>query len=494
MSSTLSNISSINNHHLVKQERKNNKLAVHRLSAEVLSRIMLIGVESDRRVRCWGSRKVGSQQIASHVCRYWRIVATNTPMLWTFVHIASIVPSYRDVLYLIRAGPTAPLDIAIDLTSNNMKLILLSGMMRAITSQGAQTTRWRSLLVCIDKKSSAILSGLLEWLGQNPVPSLQRLYFDFGCNKDSSGSHWPSAATTSPNDIISANARAYLMSLSSNLLCYELALPSAYTFGLTRDMFTNLRELTIISHKIMPNELSDLLLSNPQLEYLCLSTADDRIPRRPFHSLTQPDTSTIRRTVAPSLCSLFIGSDNDVNWALRVLMTIEATGLQDFALKCDTCNSEDLRRVVTYITTGVRPSYSMGTNACPIFPSLQSLDLSRFTCDRDQFINLVSSYPELPHIALKGKQIQWLNEASSIFHQLESLGVLGIPAYADSVKKFISRQEAAGHPIKEAPRLMLNSPFAPPGYMYSKYEYDVIGDLQNLRGRSTNIWRVAAQF
>ncbi|KAH7326870.1 hypothetical protein B0J17DRAFT_722798 [Rhizoctonia solani] len=189
-----SSIYPVRNNNLATPEKskKNSDIAANRLPPEVLSRIMLIGVESDRRVWKWGSRKLESQETASHVCRYWRDVASNTLMLWTFIRFAINIPTQRNILYLRRTGSTAPLDITIDLRLTVEPLhwekeksdrdAFLSGIHEALTAQDVQDARWRSLLVHTYRLAGDTSSDLTSCLGQlqRVVPNLQGLRFDYG--------------------------------------------------------------------------------------------------------------------------------------------------------------------------------------------------------------------------------------------------------------------------------------------------------------------------
>ncbi|KDN47792.1 hypothetical protein RSAG8_03212, partial [Rhizoctonia solani AG-8 WAC10335] len=483
------------------RKRGNSKLEIDRLPPKVLSRIMLIGVQSDQRVWRWGPRSIGSQQIASHVCRHWRNIALNTPSLWTFVHTGPTIPSDHTALYLSRAGSIDPLDIALDLSSpfhiydpadseNHDRVLFdkqgdscdlsknLSGILNLLNTHGAEASRWRSLLVRTEELGGRELSSLIECIGQHPVPNLQRLHLG----------HYRTTFTRMllDDDIdystgqISEGTRAFLESLSSNLLCLELKISYPYTFGSTW-AFTKLKTLTIVSYKLGYFHLADLLLANPQLEYLCLN----------------------RPIVAPSLRSLSIHTPNRADRARQIIAAIEATGLHTFALKCAPKRPEGLRSLVAYIIAGRGPADHTGSGGRPIFPSLQSLDLSRFLCTREQTKDLVSSFPELTRLVVREQQLLWLNETPLKLSRLKTLGVLGSPARAAAVMNSPSHRGFASSPIKDVEAkggrlklstaqhkifgLVLSRSFVAPEYEYYRYEDDImVGDLQSLETRSAS--------
>ncbi|CAE6427223.1 unnamed protein product [Rhizoctonia solani] len=503
---------------LLERKKKNDELIVNRLPHEVLSRIMLIGVESDHIIWRWGSRNIQSQQNASHVCSHWRAVAISAPLLWTFIHITSSVPSEYVALYLTRAGSTALLEIAIDLLSAidahkyNMDQSgvnvdqkyahtlfgVFFDILGTLGTQGAQTIRWRSLLVRINQLYAPVLPYLISGLATSPVPNLQQLRFDYHGD-----AHWDGFRQFGVERSEGWNSEG--TSLSSSLHCLELVLPYSYEFGSTW-VFTKLKELTIISSYLNPSGLSNLLLSNLQLESLCLgdgnSSRFDRIP------LVNPELRSGRCTEMPSLRSLSIHTYNDASWALRILTVIRATGLRRLSLKYAVEDYEDVQNLVTYIQTGfdlTNPMIGSVSGHQSIYPSAQSLDISYFMCHKVQWVMLVSSFPELTHLVVREQQFILMNESLWLFPQLEYLGVMDLPVHAEVLLNYLPRRvDACGLPIKEVKaqggRLRLRAsqpdplglaehhPSVPPAYEYY-YQYDedtTMGDLQSLERQSAS--------
>ncbi|CAE6450563.1 unnamed protein product [Rhizoctonia solani] len=516
--------SSHKNDTISERKQSNGKLMINRLPSEVLSRIMFIGVHSDQRVWRWGPRKMGSQQIASHVCSRWRDVAIHTPELWTFIHIGSTIPSDHSAIYLSRAGSIDLLDVAIDLSSpfgiydpadpeqhdqvlffkqgDSRELFQeLSGILNLLTAHGAETSRWRSLLIRTEELGGQELSSLIECFGQCSVPNLQRLYL--GHYRTTFGRMLLDDDIDHSTGQISEGARTFFESLSSNLLCLELELSFPYIFESTWT-FTKLKTLTIVSYKLGYFQLATLLLNNPQLEHLCLS--DDDEPRSIVRSQTGSDRFPLadQRIFAPSLRSLSIHTKNRAIRARQILAAIEAAGLHSFALKCIPKDPKHIQSLVTYITLGPDDhTESPGLGGSSIFPSLQCLDISHFACTRNQTSDLVSAFPELTHLVVGEQQLLWLGETPSKIPEDQTLGVLGLTGRAKAAMDFLSRRAPASNPIKEVKAkggrlklsvtrhkklgLALSCLFDSPAYEHYQCDEDVtIGDLQSLERRSAS--------
>ncbi|CAE6542267.1 unnamed protein product [Rhizoctonia solani] len=516
----------------VSRKKNNNQLAIGLLPPKVLSHIMFLGVQSDQRAWRWEPRNIGSQQIASHVCRHWRDVALNTQNLWTFIHVGASIPNEHTALYLARAGPTELLDVAIDLSSpsplydptdrenhdrifnssqgDSEKLSKnLKGILELFTTHGAEPSRWRSLLVRTEELGGQELSSLIECIGQHPVPNLQRLYLGHYRTTFTRMLIGDKIGYLTCN--ITDDARTFIESLSSSLLCLELELSCvySYTFGSTC-AFAKLKTLTIVSYKLGHFQLREIFSASPQLESLCLSDDDEprstRNVNRPTLA-TDPEIFPLAspRIAAPSLRSLSIHTEHRPARARQILAAIEATKLHSFSLKCTPKHLDEPHTLslVAYIIGKPEDPTNTSSSGRPIFPSLQSLDISLFGCTKQQTQDLVSSFPELTRLVVGKQQLAWLGETFFLkLPRLETLGVLGLPARAKAVTDFLSHRAFASNPIKEvearASRLTLSSKTqhkrrglipgllsAAPTYEYYQCEDDTItSDLQSLERRS----------
>ncbi|CAE6490521.1 unnamed protein product [Rhizoctonia solani] len=481
---------------------RENKPAINQLPPEVLSCIMLIGVESDGRVWRWESPGVGSQQVAAQVCRYWHHVAISTPGLWTFIHIKTVLLKHPISLYLFRAGPSALLDIVIDMPSQShlhdqdgesFRHILCS-----LATLGASSDRWRTLFIRPHKDHSKIYSGLANFFHQNSASSLQRLRLDSSKGTDTSFRIHGPIGNTGTRD--SEDFRASGPSLT-NLRCLEVILRS---YGptvpptLARE-FTKLTTLSI-TYKLDQTELSNILLSNPYLESLQLD--EDKDYSFSDISLQQSSINLVRHATAPALRSLFIHTKGGASWVLRMVTAIKAPALHQFSFGCADHHPEDLHCLVTYITTGILPSHLTDSDSGrgPIYSSLQNLDVSGFACQKKDFETLISSFPHLTHLSVCWKTVRrWdMNEAPRLLSNLQRLGFPDFPVTDTILMSFLSRGIEIAAPIKEigvrGGRLRLRTtPHKPPdfeigrpwvnlGYEYYQYEDGIIrGDLQSLQ-------------
>ncbi|KAH7326873.1 hypothetical protein B0J17DRAFT_632813 [Rhizoctonia solani] len=418
-----------------KQRKKANKIIINQLPPEILSYIMLFGVESDRRVWSWDTSTIGSQWVASQVCRHWRDVAINTPFLWTFVPIRNALLSDYTSLKLTRAGSTALLDIAVDMACPEGYRIntdggLFSRILYFLITHGAESYRWKALLIRSGVDQSQTLTDLAAFTGQHSVPNLQRLCFD--CSKRADETQESRSSQISFGSL--SNLR-YLELISS---------PHDHSF-LSVQSFTKLTTLAIVSYGLDSARLSNVILSNPQLETLRLKDGNRSLGHR-FANI-----SHINRIKAPSLRWLLIQTGSNPSWALCMAITIHAPGLHHFALRCGSIHPDRLQRLMAYITTGVRsPNLTKSDSAGnSIYPSLRSLDICRISCQKDTFQSLISSFLHLTHLTAGIEQVGWMHEAPWMLPKLRYLGAHGLPAKNDAIMGLLSRRGDIGIPINE---------------------------------------------
>ncbi|CAE6452042.1 unnamed protein product, partial [Rhizoctonia solani] len=267
---------------LLKRKKKNSELTINRLPHEILSHILLIGTEFDRKVWRWESENPQSQHVASHVCSHWREVAVGTPSLWTFIHVLGPPDKYT-ILYITRSGD-APLDILIDMFTlvpypnfpydPTLNIGPTSDVLQFLVNHGAAVHRWRSLFARIPE--SDLVPVFINFLNNNSPRWLQLLRFECASwifPRDDNNEVFLVGTSEGTRKAYDKSSTLFGSSLPS-LRELELVSMSASYVHIPKSI-TAIRALLTLS--ISPSapysiDLVNLLSSNPQLESLHLQS------------------------------------------------------------------------------------------------------------------------------------------------------------------------------------------------------------------------------
>ena len=152
--------------------------SISSLPPELLAVIFELALLSKRRVQY----KLPFEVVLSHVCSFWRAVATTTPSLWTKIDIYS---SRSDCAasYLQRSAQML-LDIRVDIYNADKRILIKSGRKRNDLIQSIVKTllphihRARSLFLLSCFELTAL--SLLSYFYNSVAPHLQRLRMNIG--------------------------------------------------------------------------------------------------------------------------------------------------------------------------------------------------------------------------------------------------------------------------------------------------------------------------
>ena len=148
------------------------------LPPEILAAIFVCA-RPTRRLR----RKIAFEVTLSHVCMQWRGIALTTPALWTTIDISSTISLSWVPVYLQRSGDGIPLDIRVDIYTEDRfvrrRASKNTAIVQAITDLiSLHIGRCRSLLVFTFHEETACL--ILTRLRNVAAPLLERLRINAG--------------------------------------------------------------------------------------------------------------------------------------------------------------------------------------------------------------------------------------------------------------------------------------------------------------------------
>lgn len=437
------------------RKARNNEQGVNKLPSDILSYVFAIGEEVERSVRQWRvsneTKYIGFQELSSQVCSHWREVAIHGPRLWSYIHITR-PPGQIVSLYVCRAGPTIPLDIELDMSEeywdrteidpedHTSQTQHIPHVLNFLSTHGAKVNRWKSLRVSATRYEALV--PLMDLLNAEQAPSLRFLswerrlsksFYQVDETKFGSDEFWAFSKTSLPR----------LRSLNSRGLPLHALFrgPSVGLTGLTKLSLTpgnTLFDLTA---------LRDLLSASPQLKSLFLDTG---LLYHQYHI-----DPIAPRVCLPALCSLQIFAFRQAPWILRLLQMLDLPGLHELTLDFPTRTSTNPiwrdDQIATYITGKVSPHdlttiSTSGLTSSPIYPSLRTLDISRYTCSKKELIDLFSALPLIVQLGISGSQAASLGKAPCV---LPNLVTLKFSRFVyPHLGHVLQCRERAGFPIK----------------------------------------------
>ncbi|CAE6423600.1 unnamed protein product [Rhizoctonia solani] len=376
------------------EPNKDAYLPINHLPLELLSYIfVLCGESADGEV----DKVTSIQVVAPSVCHHWRKVALGTPTLWTKIQIVKPVPCERTALFLKRAGPTVPLDIAILITTPHNrqkgnkieKLQTYSKRARKtlefILEHGGYPSRWRSLELGTNVFIS--YSILIDFLSKASLSSLERLEFMFfGPSPDHPDDgesyfdvYFDKTAPKSMFTTLPPHLRSVLLE----------GVMGRHLFGdISRPQLVGLTSIEIIFDAWHPstNHIYSMLAASPRLTTLRLNSGniDSEEDRDTMITKTSP-SSTITLSYLRSLSLMHI--KNPV-WSLSVIQIFKAPALQHLDLSF-WANPDASQLLVDYISHEI-------TQSTPYFPITLS-EVSFFTVmeEKPDLEPLLSAYPNI---------------------------------------------------------------------------------------------------
>ncbi|KAH7325435.1 hypothetical protein B0J17DRAFT_722899 [Rhizoctonia solani] len=264
---------------IAKKKKQPFNHGVHKLPSELLLRIFQTGAEIDRATLTKDSCHIGMQDTIT-VCRYWREIAINCPMLWTHIHITRPGPYHLASLYLTRAGASTLLDITIEMgrrwcgdlsqfagyASWSRHFEPAGELINFLGSQGAAVSRWKSLSV--RAPDIAVLLTFLGLLSAEASPALRFLSCKLSHDKHLIARRYITNLEAHDNGALQLSP--FVVSrIEFDYLSWTRVfdLPSPVFSGITELKFTSCPSWCSSS------QIQELLLLNPQLEVLSVGTS-----------------------------------------------------------------------------------------------------------------------------------------------------------------------------------------------------------------------------
>ncbi|CAE6539510.1 unnamed protein product [Rhizoctonia solani] len=375
-----------------KREQDNNNIRINRLPTEILSRIFEIGEDMDQDKGEDDRNNYGPvqfQELVAQVCRKWRTVVINMPMLWTYIHISGPKSFDSALAFIERSGQTIPLEIEIDLPEHlysdsdswsedsddqEFETKFAQEALEFLVSKGAKSSRWARLAIWFEKPKA--LFTVIDFLIDAPLDSLRKLSLVNTFIDPMTIEDYVLEAMRDRNLPRSSLFRNSPPSLQELEL---VGIPSGFFFGKENlSLISNLTHLELGLTLSLPPlmGLHVLLVQNPRLESLCLDTGNTEL------TFFEPENITEIRVAMPLLRRFSLQEPISVGWGFSVIQMIDAPGLEAFALNLD--QSQTIPDAIPFhiaygkeIASGEnRPDTIFPRH--PIYPALKHLALGPF--------------------------------------------------------------------------------------------------------------------
>ncbi|CAE6462214.1 unnamed protein product [Rhizoctonia solani] len=349
------------------------RVGINRLPPEVLSEVFVI---CDR---TWspfdGYWTVFAPQTAA--CRHWRKVAIDTTALWTRVTLLDRPPWDFSKLCLLRSGPTALLDIDINMNEsfwvNTEEGTLHECVQRAkdafafIIKHGGVPSRWRSFAILID--TFLVQLATIDVLQQSVFPSLTSLEMQF-----TGPYEFDDEDEFELVEHIQSQPKLLFQEPPPQLRSVKLqGVPVPYLFGhRAHPQLVSLTHLELRFEGLYPRltDLNKMLSANLNLESLRLNSETIGQP-------LQLELKILPQVRLPRLKALAFINVASQLWTLHAIKMLDAPNVTAFELILGTLSYESHREyagiqtLIGHITGDVNQE-----TPTPRFPALTSLTLA----------------------------------------------------------------------------------------------------------------------
>ncbi|KAH7339116.1 hypothetical protein B0J17DRAFT_659864 [Rhizoctonia solani] len=381
------------------------RVGINRLPPEILSAIFVACDRIWRHHEEPGWDKSKCRAILSTICSYWRKVAIDTTALWTRIVLSLYPPWHFTKICLTRAGPTALLDIELnmeidiycDTESNEEKnLDRLVGTaedaLAFIANYGGGPSRWRTL----SSKTNVFLVQLavMKLFGKYLSPSLtsvemqRRGTFEFGYDDQ----YRLNSEVKSEPKMLFREPPLVLRSIKLR------GVPGTYLFGHSRPQFVALTHLELCFEIFHPKlaDFHKLLAANPRLETIRLSSRSTFDPV----IIDEGRLPSIYLPQLRSLSFILVAS----SWTLRTIMMLDVSNVTSLELILGVVSFQDrlgeeagIRELLAHIIGDENQA-----PPTPCFSSLKSLTLaSEMTPDfEDDLTAVLASHPQITELTL----------------------------------------------------------------------------------------------
>ncbi|CAE6423596.1 unnamed protein product [Rhizoctonia solani] len=419
------------------------RVGVNRLPPEILSRIFLI---CDR---TWDISDKGCtvfvcQTVLPAVCSYWRRVALDTTALWTKVTLLDRQPWHFSKLCLTRAGPTALLDIDLDMREDfweteNGTLDELAELAEHafafIAKHGGVPSRWRSFWMITDVFLAQLAA--INLFGESLLPSLVSLEMRFEGPYE-----FNDEDEFTFEEHIESSPKLLFKEPPPQLRFIKLqGVPAPYLFGHpSHPQFVTLAHLDLRFERRYPSlaDFSKLLIANPSLESIRLDSGD-------IEESTKVDKKRLPKVHLPNLQSLSCVDISSPHWTLHAITMLDVPNLTSFELTLREIHrgQAGTQKLLDHIIG----DQSQPTPE-PRFPSLRSLTLgSEMELGFEHCIaTVLAAYPQLTELRLPMcPSLTPLLKRPWLVPNIEQLRV-GVPNLVQ-LKKVVNSRCKAGLPL-----------------------------------------------
>ncbi|KAG8737968.1 hypothetical protein FRC10_007455 [Ceratobasidium sp. 414] len=383
----------------------------------------------------------GFQDLVVRVCRYWRAVAINTPLLWTYIFISQQPPHPLAEIYLARSGK-CPLDIDIEMKPQYKRttsplnaapeidraLVTL----RSIVAHGGTLDRWRSLVFLT--KMPPVLFEVVGFINSAPTPALEFLSL-----KWKASTNWVDRQELlSIEHVQDKLGDSFSLSHGPqrpNLRRVDLdCMPSAFIFDRKSPFLSNLTRLKLVCAHVLYSieNISSLLAANPQLEHLTLhmglsdSTSAGTVLTGPF------------QVPLPRLRYFSLNATNAYDWGVFLLQIVDAPSLETFEMHANTESTLSASDPATlaFMCIGRKNGALLhnGTNGMTVgppvygtpFPALKHFNLKYVnTGSRYTIRKLLDTYPTVTEVTASLLVLSALADAPRLLPNLKHLTYSG---------------------------------------------------------------------
>ncbi|GBE84943.1 hypothetical protein SCP_0701250 [Sparassis crispa] len=380
-------------------------LSIHDLHPEIISHIFVLGPSRDNSPIPYGTVDKGDEHaeessvdwelLVSHVCRRWRDIAIQNPMLWSTIHFEKGME--RSKVYLDRSRGV-PLHVVVDFMSANTKQSSRRDYNRwrhlvdIFALIFPHVSRWRTFRLMLKEHMNMKLS-IEELCGCGAAPLLEELYLDVAEAKY----YFLIPVICNPKHQEPIMFRGFAPKLTHVSIRGAPVPWNRFDFvgGMVR------LELAYHSHAFRPNfdAFAHMLCTSPELHTLILRNSGPIHCFKVLDGHIVPDDIGFRTISLPSVKKLVLTFEGDDAASVPSLVEcLELPNVTDLQLSL---RGKDLS---DFLYSLARPSLSTGK---AILAGLRSLKLFGFACSSTA---VAEAYGALANVISLNLNFAWIGK------------------------------------------------------------------------------------